>query len=137
MAAYIARRQAVACVILFPSPWDYFTSNRKLQMMAPWLAMPAATPAPRWFGGYPARENYATLLAKSYVTLRLPPQNIRVFKGDLSASQKAKPDANPFHGLGILDPAYQQDRAFFSAARRDRQFAIVRRDSCCLTASPQ
>jgi hypothetical protein len=65
--------------------------------------------------------------AKSFVTLRIPPQNIRLFKGDLSASQKAKPDANPFHGLGILDPAYQQDRAFFSADRRDRQITACAR----------
>lgn len=107
MAAYIAKRQAVARVILFSSPGDFVASNRKLQMMAPWLAMPAATPAERWFGGYPMRENTANLLAKSFVTLRIPPQNIRVFKGDLPAPQKEKRDENPLHGLGLMDPAYE------------------------------
>jgi acetyl esterase/lipase len=113
MAAYIAKREAMARVILFSSPWDFVASNGKLQMMAPWLAMPAATPAERWFGGYHQRENEANLLAKSYAAFRLPPQNIRVFKGNLPASQKEKPDKNPFHGQGLYDPAYEQDRAFF------------------------
>ena len=61
---------------------------------------PAKTPPERWFGGYHQRENEASLLAKSYAALRIPPQNIRVFKGDLPASEN-KQDANPFHGLGL------------------------------------
>jgi len=87
MAAYMAKGQAVARVILFSSPWDFVASNGRFQMMAPWLAMPAATPVERWFGGYHQRENDAKLLAKSYAALQIPPQNIRVFRGDLPASQ--------------------------------------------------
>jgi len=113
MAAYIAKRQVVARVILFSSPWDFVVANGRFQMMAPWLAVPAATPVERWFGGYHQRENDAKLLAKSYAALRIPPQNIRVFKGDLPASQKAGQDKNPFHGQGLYDPAYEQERAFF------------------------
>jgi dienelactone hydrolase len=113
MAAYIAKGQPVARVILFSSPWDFFVSNGKLQTMAPWLATPSRTPPERWFGGYHARENQANLLTKSYATLRIPPQNIRVFKGNLPPSQGGKKDPNPFHGEGLYDPAYEQDRAFF------------------------
>jgi len=112
MAAYIAKGQAVARVILFSSPWD-FVSNGQLQTMAPWLATPSQTPLDRWYGGYHERENQSKLLARSYATLRIPPQNIRVFKGNLPPSQSGKKDANPFHGEGLYDPAYEQDRAFF------------------------
>jgi hypothetical protein len=113
MAAYIAKRQAVARVILFSSPWDFVAPNGRFQMMAPWLAIPSATPAERWFGGYHQRENQAKLLAKSYAALRIPPQNIRVFKGDLPASQTAGQDKNPFHGQGLMNPVYAEERAFF------------------------
>jgi len=113
MAAYIAKGQPVARVILFSSPWDFVVSNGKIQMLAPWLATPPQTPSDRWFGGYHERENQASLLAKSYAALRIPPQNIRVFKGDLPPSLGGKKDANPFHGEGLYDPAYEQDRTFF------------------------
>jgi hypothetical protein len=109
----MAKGQVLARVILFSSPWDFVTSNRQFRMMAPWLAMPAATPAERWFGGYHAREIKADLLAKAFEALRIPPQNMRVFKGDLLALQQGKKDDNPFHGLGLMDPAYAPDRAFF------------------------
>jgi hypothetical protein len=81
MAAYIAKKEVLARVILFSSPWDFVTANGKLQMMAPWLATPSATPLERWFGGYHQRENEATLLAKAFATLRIPSQNFRVFTG--------------------------------------------------------
>jgi len=113
MAAYIAKEELVGRVILFSSPWDFVVSNGNARILAPWIATPAKTPPERWFGGYHQRENEASLLAKSYAALRIPPQNIRVFKGDLPASEKAKQDANPFHGLGLYDPAYEPDRAIF------------------------
>jgi hypothetical protein len=113
MTAFIAKRQAIARAILFSSPWDFVAPNRKFQTMAPWLSLPAATPMERWFGGYHRRENKADLLAKSFAALRLPPQNIRVFSGDLPPSEKDRHEENPFHGMGLLDPAYEQDRAFF------------------------
>jgi Cysteine rich repeat len=111
MAAYVAKGHALARVILFSSPWDFVTSNGKLQMMAPWLATPAATPAERWFGAYHQRKNQADLLAKSFAALRIPPQNIRAYKGDLAASHKPGED-NPFHFEALSNPAYAGDRAF-------------------------
>jgi hypothetical protein len=112
MAAYIAKEHAVARVILFSSPWD-FVSNGGTRTLAPWIAIPSKTPPDRWFGGYHARENEAALLEKSYATLRIPPQNIRISKGTLlPTSQKDNP-GNPFHGEGLTNPAYADDRAFF------------------------
>jgi hypothetical protein len=113
MAAYIAKKRAVARAILFSSPWDFVVTSGNVETLAPWLATPAATPPERWFAGYHARENKAKLLAKSFLALRIPPQNMRVFKGDLLPQQKDKRDENPHHGLGLLDPAYREDRAFF------------------------
>ncbi len=46
MAAYIAKRKAVARVVLFSSPWDYVKSSRQ---PAPWLSETSATPPERWF----------------------------------------------------------------------------------------
>jgi hypothetical protein len=113
MAAYVAKKRAVARAILFSSPWDFVVTSGNVETLAPWLATPAETPPQRWFGGYHARENMAALLAKSFLALRIPPQNMRVFKGDLLPQQKDQRDENPYHGLGLLDPAYREDRAFF------------------------
>jgi predicted esterase len=112
MAAYIAKQHVVGRVILFSSPWDFVRSNGNVRTLAPWIATPSKTPPDRWFGGYHARENEAELLAKSYAALRIPPDNIRIFKGDLSASQTQVQD-NPFHGEGLSNPVYEQERAFF------------------------
>ena len=113
MAAFIAKTKFVARVILFSSPWDFFAPPGKPRVLALWLAKPAVTPPERWFGGYHQREIEADLLAKSYAALRIPSQNIRVFTGALQPLQSGTKDDNPFHGEGLSNPAYQQDRAFF------------------------
>lgn len=113
MAAYIAKEHVVARVILFSSPWDFVQSSGRDRVLAPWIAMPGKTPPDRWFGGYHARENEAGLLAKSYPALRIPPEHIRVFKRDLPTTQQNGRDKNPFHGEGLINPAYGEERAFF------------------------
>jgi hypothetical protein len=112
MAAYIAKQHVVERVILFSSPWDFVRSNGNVRTLAPWIAMRSKTPPERWFGGYHARENEAELLAKSYTALRIPPDNIRIFKRDLPASQPPGQE-NPFHAEGLTNPAYAEERAFF------------------------
>jgi hypothetical protein len=113
MAAYIAKEHVLARVILFSSPWDFVRSGGKDRVLAPWIATPGKTPAERWFGGYHARETEAALLAKSYAALRIPPGNIRIFNRDLPTTQQNGQDANPFHGQGLMNPAYGEERAFF------------------------
>jgi hypothetical protein len=112
MAAYIAKQRVVERVILFSSPWDFVRSNGNVRTLAPWIAPPSKTPPERWFGGYHAREIEAELLAKSYAALRIPPNNIRIFKHDLPASPP-QGQQNPFHGEGLSNPAYAEERAFF------------------------
>jgi len=112
MTAYVAKEHVIARAILFSSPWDFVVSGGT-RSLAPWIATPSKTPAERWFGGYHARENEAGLLAKSYAALRIPPENIRVFAGPLSAAGQAGGSDNPYHGEGLSNPAYAPDRAFF------------------------
>jgi len=112
MAAYIAKRQVVGRVILFSSPWDFVLSSGNARTLAPWIAMPGKTPPERWFGGYHARETEAALLARSYAALRIPSENIRIFRRDLPAPQKEGQDKNPFHGQGLMNPVYGEERAF-------------------------
>jgi hypothetical protein len=113
MVAFIAKEHAVARAVLFSSPWDFVRSGGNARTLAPWIALPAKTPPERWFGGYHAREKEAGLLAKSYAALRIPPANIRVFNGDLPPALKGTSEQNPFHGQGLQNPIYKEDRAFF------------------------
>jgi len=112
MAAFIAKEHEVARVILFSSPWDFanLDGRRKLAL---WLSLPSKTPADRWFGGYHAREIMADLLAQAYAELAIAPDHIRVFTGDLPAGLRQGVDRKQFHGQGILNPAYAEQRAFF------------------------
>jgi predicted esterase len=113
MAAFIAKQHAVARVILFSSPWDFVVSRGNERRLASWVAWPAMTPPERWFGGYHERENMATLIAQAYADLRIPPDHIRVFRLDLPPARRGTTSANPYHGEGIGNPDYAQQRAFF------------------------
>jgi predicted esterase len=112
MAAYIAKEHVVARVILFSSPWDFTVSNGNVRKLAPWIATPGKTPPDRWFGGYHARENTAGLIAEAYAALRIPPDHIRIFRLGLPAGRPQGKGGNPFHGEGIRNPAYAEQRAF-------------------------
>jgi hypothetical protein len=108
MAAYIAKRKAVARVVLFSSPWDYIGASREL---APWIGEPSATPPDRWFAEYHRRENTAALLARSYKVLQIPSDHIRVFDLDLPKDMKIKSN-NPYHGSTVRIPAYEPEWQF-------------------------
>jgi hypothetical protein len=113
MAAFIAKQYVVARVILFSSPWDYVERGGQRDL-APWISLPSKTPPERWFGGYHARENMADLLARSYAALGIRPDHIRVFNEDLPAGFQSGPrSGNPFHGQGLFNPAYAEQRDFF------------------------
>jgi hypothetical protein len=116
MAAFIAKQHEVARVILFSSPWDFVRRGRRREL-APWLSLPSSTPPERWFGGYHARENFAPLLARSYAELKIPPDHIRIFNHDLPPRlrSKSRPE-NPFHGQGLFNPVYAEQREFFLRA---------------------
>lgn len=113
MAAFIAKQHAVARVILFSSPWDFVVSTGNRRNLASWIGWPAKTPPERWFGGYHEQENMAELIAEAYADLRVPPDHIRVFRRELSPTRRGTTSANPYHGEGISNSTYAQQRAFF------------------------
>jgi hypothetical protein len=101
MAAYIAKRKAVARVVLFSSPWDFIAPSRDL---APWISEPSITPPERWFAEYHRRENTAALIAQSYRLLRIPEANVQIF--DLDLPDGMSRGGNPFHGSTVRLQGY-------------------------------
>ncbi|MBV9420248.1 MAG: hypothetical protein JO348_10800 [Alphaproteobacteria bacterium] len=102
MAAYIAKRRAVARAVLFSSPWDFSGRARQL---APWLAWPSATPPERWFAEYHRREKTADLIAQAYGVLRIPPDHVQVFDLDLPDGMGGG-SGNPYHGSTVHMEGY-------------------------------
>ena len=85
MAAYIAKKNAVARVVLFSSPWD---SYGRAHTVAPWIGVPGKTPPERWYAEYHARENTVPLIVAAYKALPILPANLRVFDLPLPAGMK-------------------------------------------------
>lgn len=83
IAAFIAKRYAVARVALFSSPWDYYhaeLAGADQRVVAPWLSQPSATPPDRWFAVLHAAEPQARNILKAYQALRIPSANVRVLR---------------------------------------------------------
>ena len=95
MAAFIAKRETVARVIMFSGGWDQQSPG----VIAGWYASPGATPANLLYGTYHVREANARLIAEIYTTLGLPQSHIVPF--DLPV-----PPGRDAHGQGIRNPAY-------------------------------
>jgi acetyl esterase/lipase len=75
MAAFLAKRAAVARVALLAGPPDFVPPGRQ---PAPWLAVAGATPPDRWYGLYHRDEPLAPLLRQAYAALGLAADHIRV-----------------------------------------------------------
>ncbi|MGH3426134.1 MAG: BPSS1187 family protein [Mycobacteriales bacterium] len=108
MAAYLAKKESVARVVLFSSPEDYLEPSHAL---APWISGPSATPPDRWFAEYHRRENHSMLISRAYRALGIPPDHIRVFNLDLPTELQGRKD-NPYHGSTIRVPAYAPQWTF-------------------------
>jgi len=104
MAAYIAKHEPVARVVLFSGPWDYSGISGTL---APWLAKPSATPTERWFAEYHRLEKTAGLLARAYGALQIPASHILVFDLDLGENPGYSRANNPYHASTIRLPGYE------------------------------
>jgi pimeloyl-ACP methyl ester carboxylesterase len=103
MAAYIAQRKRVARVVLFSSPWDFYGRN---QSLAAWVDDgPGTTPPDLWFGAYHAKEKTASLIARAYSALKIPPAHIRVLK--LEPARKGGP--NPYHAGMVANGGTPRD----------------------------
>lgn len=119
MAAYLAKTRDVARVVLFSSPWDDIHLPGQPRRTAPWLAMPSATPATRWYAEYHRDEHTAPLIADAYAALRIPPDHIRVFTLGQPADYARHAHDNPFHKLTIRDARYASAWTFLFGTARD------------------
>lgn len=107
MAALIAKLHPVQRVILFSGPWD---TSGPARAPAPWLALPSATPASRWWAERHAREKTTKLLAHAYQVLGIPKDQILIFDEEV-----AKPNGdNPYHPSTVRRLGYlRQWQAMF------------------------
>ncbi|HYM71221.1 MAG TPA: hypothetical protein VEZ44_16620 [bacterium] len=69
MAAFLAKRHAVARVVLWSGPVDYVLATRSV---ASWLSAPSATPSDRWYGVVHRDEAGVRMLLTAYKTLGIP-----------------------------------------------------------------
>jgi hypothetical protein len=119
MAAFIAKREAVARVSLLSGPWDYSVPG---PVPAPWLTMPSATPMDRWFAIRHAQERETAALAAAYADLEIPPDHIRVLNLPPTAPGGFDQRGDAYHLSVVGDrmtprlpdgrPAYRADWAF-------------------------
>jgi hypothetical protein len=75
MAAFLAKRVALARVVLLSGPSDFTVPGR---VLAPWISSPGATPPDRWYAMYHQQERLAPVLQRACAALGIPPDHIRV-----------------------------------------------------------
>jgi hypothetical protein len=120
MAAYIAKREKVARVIVLSGAWDRVEETK---VWAPWVTSPSATPLDRWYAAYHQKEARADAMKVAYEVLKIPPDHVRVMTLEPRTEPGAKPRGDTYHGsmdsprLTPIDangnPAYAADWAFF------------------------
>jgi hypothetical protein len=96
MAAFLAKRQAVAKVIVFSGGWDYSGPGK----IAAWYREPSRTPPERWYGTYHAREPNAATIAQTYEAMGIPRSHQLRLTQEVRAGKKA-------HGEGASNPQYR------------------------------
>jgi dienelactone hydrolase len=103
MAAYIAKTNGVARVVLFSGPWDVAGPRRS---PAPWLSMSSVTPPERWFAGYSSHEKKARTIARAFDALAVPPDHIELFDLDLPALPPGATKEYSHHAITVRDERY-------------------------------
>ena len=119
MAAYMAKKEKVARVIILSGAWDRVEATK---VWAPWVTSPSATPLDRWYAAYHQRESRADAMRLAYVALKIPPSHVRALALPPNPEFKASPGADLYHGSMVSarttprdangEPAYAADWAF-------------------------
>jgi len=125
MAAYIAKKEKVARVIVLSGAWDRVEATKEF---APWVTSPSKTPLDRWYAAYHAKESRADAMKPAYVALKIPPGHVRVLTLEPNPAYPVRPGGDAYHlsmaapGVTPLDaqgnPAYAPDWAFFLGAAK-------------------
>jgi hypothetical protein len=105
MAQFIAQRETVARMISFSGGWDY--ANSKEKKIAPWYANGSVTPMEKWYATFHVNELAAAPLREIYAALRIPLGHVFALDRPLLNANPSTPAANPYHGEGIRNSAYQ------------------------------
>ncbi len=93
-AAFIAKSQAVARVIMLSGGWDMSAPGE----IADWYARPSATPAERWYAAFHVEEPTARTMAGISRALHVPAANVGVLDKPVRGARA--------HGEGLSNPAY-------------------------------
>jgi predicted esterase len=119
MAAFIAKKEKVARVIVLSGAWDRVEATK---VFAPWVTSRSATPLNRWYAAYHQKESRADAMKLAYDALRIPPSHVRVLTLEPNPNSGLNPKSDLYHGsmvsprLTPLDaqgnPAYAADWAF-------------------------
>jgi dienelactone hydrolase len=108
MAAFIAKTNLVARVVMFSGGWDHGPSCAEADGcddLAVWYGDPSVTPPDRWFAAYHSNERHAGFIARSYAALRIPVDHLRIFT--LQASQRLS-----YHSSVIRNAAYKAEWSY-------------------------
>ena len=95
MAAFIAKHQRVARVVMFSGGWD----QARPGVIAGWYTAPSATPPGVWFGAYHVREPNAGIISRIYRAEGLAPGHVVAF--DLPLRRGEDP-----HAQGLTNQRY-------------------------------
>jgi hypothetical protein len=119
MAAYIAKKEKVARVIILSGAWDRVEATK---VWAPWITSPSATLLDRWYAAYHQRESGADAMKPAYEALKIPPSHVRMLSLAPNPEFKASPGTDVYHGSMVSarttprdangEPAYAADWAF-------------------------
>lgn len=101
MAQYLGKKETLARVLSFSGGWDRAAGGA----MASWYAMPARTPADRWYYAYHVEEPAAGKLERIAEALALPGDHVFALDGPLD--ERARASRQPGHGSSISAPAYR------------------------------
>jgi hypothetical protein len=142
IAAYIAKKNAVARVVLFSSPWGNVVDPEGRLLVDKWVSEPGATLPDRWYGLYHKQENFAASIEEHFNALNIPESHIYRAGNKLSNenqaflkkvcvedNQKLKkyPElsaycSNPFHIEAVSNSAYASRRALFFGLKDNSAF---------------
>jgi hypothetical protein len=125
VAAYIAKKEKVARVIILSGAWDRVEATK---VWAPWITSPSATPMDRWYAAYHQRESRADAMKPAHATLKIPASHVRMLTLAPNPEFKPSPGVDAYHGSMVSArstprdaqgaPAYAADWAFLLGTAR-------------------
>jgi acetyl esterase/lipase len=124
IAAYSAKKEVVARVIVLSGAWDRVEETKEF---APWVTSKSVTAMDRWYAAYHEKESRADAMKLAYAAIGIPASHIRVLTLAPNPKNQMNPTSDVYHvsmvapGVTPLDPngqpAYAADWAFLLGTR--------------------